>query len=224
MQGFISLFQAHLYPQSITELVFDVSPSVRASEVNFLERLWAYLTIKNLLELVAKGEFNSCREQEKEGEDIGSTRVRHKREDSGRFLHSRSKDGYVAEDGDDEDYSEGSGEDEEEEEGEDYLNGVEDVMDMIGDADIIICNNLERALYLSLKYEFVTPLTSLVVVKPDTKDSEGDFREAGLRDNIRLISGSTAQLGRGPSWMVGILAAVAAALATTTTSGLKLTI
>jgi len=35
----------------------------------------------------------------------------------------------------------------------------------------------ERALYLSLKYEFVTPLTSLVVVKPDSKE-KGDFDDA----------------------------------------------
>ena len=32
----------------------------------------------------------------------------------------------------------------------------------------VICNNLQRALYLSLRYQFVTPLTSLVVIKPDT--------------------------------------------------------
>jgi hypothetical protein len=34
---------------------------------------------------------------------------------------------------------------------------------------LVLCNNLERALYLSLKYQFVTPLTSLVVVKPDRR-------------------------------------------------------
>ena len=37
----------------------------------------------------------------------------------------------------------------------------------MGDEDLVICDNIERALYLSLKYEFVTPLTSLVVVSPD---------------------------------------------------------
>ena len=58
--------------------------------------------------------------------------------------------------------------------------GVADIMDQLGDADIVICDNLERALYLSLKYEFVTPLTSLVVVKPDSEDY-GEFGEAGLR-------------------------------------------
>ena len=56
--------------------------------------------------------------------------------------------------------------------------GVADIMDQLGDADIVICDNLERALYLSLKYEFVTPLTSLVVVKPDSEDY-GEFGEAG---------------------------------------------
>ena len=64
--------------------------------------------------------------------------------------------------------------------------GVADIMDQLGDADIVICDNLERALYLSLKYEFVTPLTSLVVVKPDSEDY-GDFGEAGLRQRQRDI-------------------------------------
>ena len=64
--------------------------------------------------------------------------------------------------------------------------GVADIMDQLGDADIVICDNLERALYLSLKYEFVTPLTSLVVVKPDSEDY-GDFGEAGLREKQRHI-------------------------------------
>ena len=64
--------------------------------------------------------------------------------------------------------------------------GVADIMDQLGDADIVICDNLERALYLSLKYEFVTPLTSLVVVKPDSEDY-GDFGEAGLRERQRDI-------------------------------------
>ena len=42
--------------------MFDVLPRVRQSVngVNFLERLWAYLTIKDLLERVARGELNSC--------------------------------------------------------------------------------------------------------------------------------------------------------------------
>ena len=56
------LFQAEFYPQTITETVFDVLPRVRESVngVNFLERLWAYLTIRDLLERVAKGDLNSC--------------------------------------------------------------------------------------------------------------------------------------------------------------------
>ena len=44
---------------------------------------------------------------------------------------------------------------------------VEQILDEVGDEDLVICDNIERALYLSLKYEFVTPLTSLVVVSPD---------------------------------------------------------
>ena len=47
-------------------------------------------------------------------------------------------------------------------------------------------NEHHHLLYLSLKYEFVTPLTSLVVVKPDSEDY-GDFGEAGLREKQRDI-------------------------------------
>ena len=57
-------------------------------------------------------------------------------------------------------------------------------------AQPIICNNLERALLLSLKYQFVTPLTSLVVVKPDVVE-DGDIREADLFNRkIRVVSGA----------------------------------
>ena len=44
-----------------------------------------------------------------------------------------------------------------------------------------MCNNLKRALYLSLRYQFVTPLTSLVVVKPDSVEN-GDIKEADMTD------------------------------------------
>jgi hypothetical protein len=64
---------------------------------------------------------------------------------------------------------------------------VEDIMDDVGDADIVICDNLERALFLSLKYEFVTPLTSLVVVKPDSKE-KGSFDNADdLADKVSML-------------------------------------
>ena len=53
----------------------------------------------------------------------------------------------------------------------------------------IICNNLERALMLSLKYQFVTPLTSLVVIKPDIIE-DGDIQEADMFNRkIRVMSG-----------------------------------
>merc|ERR1719291_392864 len=53
----------------------------------------------------------------------------------------------------------------------------------------VICNNLERALFLSLRYQFVTPLTSLVVIKPDTIE-KGDIAEADLFNRkIQLYSG-----------------------------------
>ena len=92
-----------------------------AGKTNFMERLWAYLTIKNLLTRVEKGQLMSC-----------NPRIRDRRE-------------------------------EKEENIEEYEDQEEDGMRVP-----VICNNLERALFLSLRYQFVTPLTSLVVIKPDT--------------------------------------------------------
>ena len=89
-----------------------------AGNTNFMERLWAYLTIKNLLTRVEKGQLMSC-----------NPHTRDRREEK---------------------------EDKEEEEEEEGVRVP------------VICNNLERALFLSLRYQFVTPLTSLVVIKPDT--------------------------------------------------------
>ena len=93
-----------------------------AGKTNFMERLWAYLTIKNLLTRVEKGQLMSC-----------NPRIRDRREEKE--------------------------ENKEEEEYEDEEDGMRVP---------VICNNLERALFLSLRYQFVTPLTSLVVIKPDT--------------------------------------------------------
>ena len=71
---------------------------------------------------------------------------------------------------------------------------VEQILDEVGDEDLVICDNIERALYLSLKYEFVTPLTSLVVVSPDQDPKEGDLSEVEgqqkRRHTINLINGS----------------------------------
>ena len=75
---------------------------------------------------------------------------------------------------------------------------VEEIMEDLGDEEnLVICDNLERALYLSLKYEFVTPLTSLVVVGPDRVEKEGDLSEASSqnhnrRHTIHLMSGSSS--------------------------------
>ena len=68
-------------------------------------------------------------------------------------------------------------------------------------AEPIICNNLERALLLSLKYQFVTPLTSLVVIKPDVIE-DGDIQEADMFNRkIRLMSGSSQNV----PWMLLLL-------------------
>ena len=188
--------QAHLYPETITETVFGVLPHVHSHRVNFLERLWAYLTINNLLERVAKGEINSCVD-----ENGANSLARAKREIASLL--------YDDEDYDDEGYSgsgEGPGDSSEEneyyygKEEDDSEYTVDDIMDVVGDADIVMCNNLERALYLSLKYEFVTPLTSLVVVKPGSGAEQGDFGELG----VRLMSGA-ARSGSGLPWSLGII-------------------
>ena len=174
--------------------MFGVLPHVHSHRVNFLERLWAYLTINNLLERVAKGEINSCVD-----ENGANSLARAKREIASLLY-------------DDEDYDEGysgSGEGPESGEEDEYYYGkeeddseytVDDIMDVVGDADIVMCNNLERALYLSLKYEFVTPLTSLVVVKPGSGAEQGDFGELG----VRLMSGA-ARSGSGLPWSLGIM-------------------
>lgn len=185
--------QAHLYPQVITEThLFDVEPQVRTSDVNFLERLWAYLTIQDLLEKVAKGELKSC-EIEDQPQSPDPQVLPRQQGHQGR----RRRSSFPI---DDEDFD-GSGEEEEEidddELGYDYQYEYQDrdvdaIMEEVGDADIIICDNLERALYLSLKYEFVTPLTSLVVVKPDKAKENGDFGEIGPFE-IRMMSKATAQ-------------------------------
>merc|ERR1712156_1128466 len=73
---------------------------------------------------------------------------------------------------------------------------VEQILDEVGDEDLVICDNIERALYLSLKYEFVTPLTSLVVVSPDQADKEGKLSELGQHNRRHVTPaihfGSTA--------------------------------
>jgi len=179
--------KAEFYPQTITETVFDVLPRVRESVngVNFLERLWAYLTIRDLLERVAKGDLNSCDIKNNEDNDV-TNNVRKKR-----------KVGFM---NDDEDYDyEGSGDDDEyyyveENNTKEPETEVEQILDEVGDEDLVICDNIERALYLSLKYEFVTPLTSLVVVSPDQDPKEGDLSEVEgqqkRRHTINLINGS----------------------------------
>jgi len=203
-------FQAHFYPQAITETILEGLPAsdeatwkrapatiggiggggVRrprpASRSNMLERLWAYLTINDLLKRVARGDMSSC---DYESDQHGKGSERRQR---------RTAAAAVAE-SDDEDYStdEGSGanEYELEEDGEDSYYGdlMDDVLEELGDADVVICDNLERALYLSLKYEFVTPLTSLVVVAPGERErrtglNEIDGGAAGPPADITIFS------------------------------------
>ncbi len=173
--------KAEFYPQTITETVFDVLPRVRESVngVNYLERLWAYLTIKDLLERVARGDLNSCN---------GAERA------------MKAKRHIDAISDDDEDYAEASGHQEyyyyDEDEGRDEKAdeaAVADIIKEVGDDEnIVICDNIERALYLSLKYEFVTPLTSLVVISPDEAPKEGDLSEIQgqkRRHTINFMSG-----------------------------------
>ncbi len=169
-------------------------PRVRMPKVNFLERLWAYLTIQDLLQRVARGDMDSCQQQEMEEEGNMEKRS---------AISASDDEDYGDDPGADDQEGSGEGEGERQKEDSDeeeyyyyYDNGesadVEGIMDAVGDSDIIICDNLERALYLSLKYEFVTPLTSLVVVKPDKANEDGDFGELGAPENIRMISSAPA--------------------------------
>ena len=121
-------------PDLVSETVdtyIDLMPEFNITgNINFMERLWAYLSVKNLLKKVERGELYSCHQPARA---------------------ERSSD---------------------------ELSSWEPVM----------CNNLERALYLSLRYQFVTPLTSLVVVKPDSVEN-GDIKEADMFNRkIRLMS------------------------------------
>lgn len=163
----------HFYPKTITETVFDAWPVTSGGTVegvNFLERLWAYLTIKELLEQVAKGKFNSCKDSTNET----TTRTVRDNRKNLEAINDDDEDSLESDDGSG--WSSEGDDDEENQEPEPEQ--VEDIMDVVGDDDdIVICDNIERALYLSLKYEFVTPLTSLVVVKPDHQKENGDLSE-----------------------------------------------
>ncbi|XP_040572273.1 inter-alpha-trypsin inhibitor heavy chain H3 [Lepeophtheirus salmonis] len=76
---------------------------------------------------------------------------------------------------------------------EDESTDIERILETVGDQDIYICDHLEYALYLSLKYEFVTPLTSLVIVKPDDKKSApGTSEDEGGHDPRITLLGNHA--------------------------------
>ena len=146
------------------------------------------MTIQDLLKRVARGELSSCgstnnKDSFKINRDYEEGRT--KRNARMKAVDEVEDDEYYYDDipkipGDSTDRSEHLDLKRNEEIYTETPAGVADIMDQLGDADIVICDNLERALYLSLKYEFVTPLTSLVVVKPDSEDY-GEFGEAGLR-------------------------------------------
>jgi len=186
--------KAEFYPQTITETVFDVFPpsanvikeasdrrTCSSSGCNYLERLWAYLTIRDLYEKVARGDLNSCK---------NSRARRSARIDATKPI-------------DDEDYHQLEGSDYDQLEGSGVANeqdldyGMEDyeeeeVDGMWDDENMVICDNIERALFLSLKYEFVTPLTSLVVSVPEAT-KEGALSEAiGGHNRRHTITFSSA--------------------------------
>jgi len=122
-------------PDMLSETVdsyIDLVPSVNITDnASFMERLWAYLSVKSLLKKVERGELYSCHDPIRSRRSMGEDEV---------------------------------------------------------SWEPIMCNNLERALYLSLRYHFVTPLTSLVVVKPDSIEN-GDIKEADMFNRkIRVMS------------------------------------
>lgn len=133
--------------------------------------MWAYLTIQDLLHRVARGELYSCDPSASDSPGLAARR-RRRRE----VIHYDDDD-YEGSGGSNDYYDDYNSQDD---------GSLETIMDEVGDSDIIICDNLERALFLSLKYEFVTPLTSLVVVKPDNGVEEGEFGDADGPANIRF--------------------------------------
>merc|ERR1711956_68265 len=178
--------KAEFYPQTITETMGDVFPpsanvikeasdrrTCSSSGCNYLERLWAYLTIRDLYEKVARGDLNSCK---------NSRARRSARIDATKPI-------------DDDDYHQLEGSGVANEQDLDY--GMEDyeeeeVDGMWDDENMVICDNIERALFLSLKYEFVTPLTSLVVSVPEAT-KEGALSEAiGGHNRRHTITFSSA--------------------------------
>jgi hypothetical protein len=182
------IYEKALSPIVMKEVVdtyIDVIPDV-LPKTSFMERLWAYLTIQNLLRKVARGELMSCDRPKRSTSYLdqlegGQMRFHsYLNELKGRQMRSTS---YV-------DELEGSGVDdvdmEDDEDMERLLNALE--------SDVLVCNNLERALYLSLHYQFVTPLTSLVVVKPNQRE-KGDFAQADKFGQIRMDSGGEKIMG-----------------------------
>ena len=145
------------------------------------------MTIQDLLKRVARGELSSCggHNVDDESSDVEyqyqSDRTKRNTKHEGGIQQSESDEYYYDDIPQFLSPSETHrSEDNEPNEETESPVGLGELMDQLGDADIVICDNLEKALYLSLKYEFVTPLTSLVVVKPDSNDL-GEFGEAGLR-------------------------------------------
>ena len=142
-------------PDLVSETVdtyIDFMPNVNITEdVNFMERLWAYLSVKNLLKKVERGDLYSCHQPVRGERSAGEEET---------------------------------------------------------SWEPIMCNNLERALYLSLRYHFVTPLTSLVVVKPDSIEN-GDIKEADMFNRkIRMMGAGAGMKAEGLVIMVGILVIV----------------
>ena len=45
----------------------DLLPSFNMSDYNYMERLWAYLSVRTLLSRVERGELYSCQPQERQG-------------------------------------------------------------------------------------------------------------------------------------------------------------
>jgi len=116
----------------------DLLPTFNITQYNYMERLWAYLSVRSLLRKVERGQLYSCQ--------------------------PRPQPEFT--------YQEGGG----------------------GFAEPIICNNLERALMLSLKYQFVTPLTSLVVIKPDIIE-DGDIEEADMFNRKIRVHSAGSETG-----------------------------
>ena len=69
---FTRIFNFREHGDAVTQIetvdtYIDLLPSFNMSDYNYMERLWAYLSVKTLLAKVERGELYSCQPRERPG-------------------------------------------------------------------------------------------------------------------------------------------------------------